>query len=110
LDGDHFYAKVVLTDQNGQVVALGQHRVGVNATLGGKTKVRVENRGFRFDPEVLKRIANVRFEVGHFDTVDDGKFWRSSVKLGATIIGSWNGGFLVFPATSNVKDFTPITF
>ncbi len=103
IDGDHMYAKVTLVDAAGNIVGIGQHRVGINAAGWGKTKVRLESREFNIGPENAARVVSVIYDVGHFQGVDDAAFWKKVVDVGGLLIGGVENGLLVFPIGSQMK-------
>lgn len=109
LDGDHFYAKVILLDANNQQVAVGIAGVGLNATYGGGTNVAYRDIAFNLPAEYRKSVKSVRFEAGHSDAVDDKKFWQSAKSVADIVFGTSVGGFAVLGSNGGT-DLKPLIF
>lgn len=109
LDGDHFYARVLLLGANGKVLAEAIAGVGLNATYGGGTNVAYRDISFELKPEYRKAVAAVRFEAGHSDAVDDQKFWETAQKVAELVFGTYNSGVLVY-GNKGGNDLPPLLF
>ncbi len=110
LDGDHFYAKVVLLDRFGQKVAESIAGVGLNGSGMGRTNVAFRDIGFVLPRGHYKDVAQVRFEAGHSDSRDDKAFWQNIRSIAETTFGSSDAGAVVYGAKSRLKDRTPLVF
>lgn len=109
LDGDHFYAKVVLLDRNGQQIAVAIAGVGLNATYGGGTNVAYRDLAFDLPREYRRAVASVRFEAGHSDAVDDEKFWEAVRKTAEIVFGDGAAGLAVL-GNKGGSDLKPLVF
>lgn len=80
VDGDHFFAKLVLVDTNSNVVAVSQIKRGLNASFGGKTVVKTASKSANLGAATARRAVEVQVSGGLYDTVNDREWWKKTIK------------------------------
>lgn len=86
IDGDHFYCRIELFDASTNRIAVARQEAGVDAKGLGKPVKRTRIARGKISSNKISNIRFVQLTYGHFDEVDDEKFWNN-VKKAARVIG-----------------------
>lgn len=86
LDGDHFYCRIELFDAATNRIAVTRQEAGLNAAGLGSPKKKTKRSVMKLRADKSTNIKFVRFTYGHFNKVDDNKFW-DNVKKTALVVG-----------------------
>lgn len=85
VDGDHFYCRIELFNASTNLIAVARQEVGVDARGLGKPVRRTRIARGKIGSNKISDIRFVRLTYGHFDEVDDAKFWNDVKKVARVI-------------------------